>query len=155
MLTNAKVPLILEEERTPLVEKLLEIIREQQKQIDNLKNEIDRLKKKPKKPNIKPNTLPKAISIPPLSPAKLYAQDKSKKRKLTYHETHVIEATHVPVGSVFKGYKNYDVQDIMIEMKNTRFRLARWLTPEGTYHTAALPSGYAGYHFGPTLRAYI
>jgi hypothetical protein len=59
-------PLIPEEEQTPTVRSLLAIIeqlqqdfQQQQERIVALEAEIARLKKLPKKPKIRPNTLPK------------------------------------------------------------------------------------------------
>ena len=39
--------------------------------------------------------------------------------------------------------------------QNILFKLERWKTNDGVYHTAQLPKHYSGYHFGPTLRAFI
>ena len=54
-----KIPKVPEEERTPLVAMLLEIIRIQQEQIQELRDEIARLKGQKPKPQIKPSVLEK------------------------------------------------------------------------------------------------
>ena len=54
MKTTPKIPEIREEERTPLVAALVEIIRFQQEQIQELRDEIARLKGQKPKPQIKP-----------------------------------------------------------------------------------------------------
>lgn len=47
------------------------------------------------------------------------------------------------------------VQDIQIEPCNTRYRLARYRTPDGQLLTGRLPAPLQGTHFGPTLQSYI
>ena len=59
MKTTPKIPEIREEERTPLVTALVEIIRIQQEQIQELRDEIARLKGQKPKPKIKPSVLEK------------------------------------------------------------------------------------------------
>jgi hypothetical protein len=45
------------EERTPLVDRLLRLIEEQQAEIEALRDEIRRMKGLPKRPKIRPSTL--------------------------------------------------------------------------------------------------
>ncbi len=59
MVSRIIIPEIPEEERTPVVLALLEIIRLQQEQIQELKDEIARLKGQKPKPKIKPSSLEK------------------------------------------------------------------------------------------------
>jgi hypothetical protein len=47
------------------------------------------------------------------------------------------------------------VQDLHIELHNTRFRLARWRTAEGVYLKGQLPAAVQDHHFGPHLRSYV
>ena len=46
------------------------------------------------------------------------------------------------------------VQDIVVRPHVVRYRRERWLTPDGTTITAALPAGVSG-HFGPELRRFV
>jgi hypothetical protein len=59
MKTIPKLPAIPDDERTPLVNALLEIIFIQQEQIQELRDEFARLKAQKSRPKIKPSTLEK------------------------------------------------------------------------------------------------
>ena len=54
----------------------------------------------------------------------------------------------LPVGSRLLGYQDYLVQDLLIQPCNTRYRLARYRTPDGKQLTAQLPASLQGTHFG-------
>ncbi|WP_051224912.1 transposase [Paraburkholderia xenovorans] len=55
----------------------------------------------------------------------------------------------------FKGYRDFVVQDLVIESRNTRYRLARWETPDGQTLIGQLPQAVQGGHFGPMLASYV
>ena len=57
MVSSPKIPDIPEEDRTPLVVALLQIVQLQQEQIQTLKDEIARLKGQNPRPKIKPSRL--------------------------------------------------------------------------------------------------
>lgn len=140
---------------TPLVVTLLEIIHRQQEQIQQLRDEIARLKGEKPRPKIKPSALEKAPRGNGNGERPKKRRKRSKTRGLTIHETVRIPPEELPAGSRFKGCEDFTVQDVRIELHNTRFRLERWKTPSGERLVGKLPGELSGAHFGPTLTAYI
>jgi len=47
------------------------------------------------------------------------------------------------------------VQDLIIKVQTTEYRLERWQTPNGKYISAQIPAEINGTHFGPELKRYI
>jgi len=156
-----KLPVISEEQRTPLVAALIEIIHFQQEQIQLLKDEIARLKGQKPEPEIRPSTLGnssrenKEEDIKPESEKRPGSGKKEKTKELEIHETKTIRPDHIPEGSRFKDYNDYVVRDIVIRSHNILYRPERWETPDKKYIAGELPKEIAGSHFGPTLIGYI
>lgn len=140
---------------TPPALTLLEIIHHQQEQIQQLRDEVARLKGEKPKPKIRPSTLEKPARGAKKGKRPKKRRKRRKTRDLTIHETVGVRPAELPAGSRFKGYEDFTVQDIQIELHNTRFRLERWETPSGERLVAKLPAELSGRHFGPTLLAYI
>ena len=147
----AKIPKLAElppDQVWPLVLTLLEICHHQQEQIQQLRDEIARLKGEKPRPQIRPSTLER----PPRGEQKgKRAKKRRKTGKLTMHESVCI----VPEGSRFKGHEDFTVQDLRIELHNTRYRLERWESPSGERLVGKLPTEVGGAHYGPTLVSYI
>ena len=61
----------------------------------------------------------------------------------------------MPKSSVFKGYRDYVVQELITTTRTTKYLLELWQTPEGKYVTAEVPIEIQGWHYGPELRKYI
>jgi len=156
-----KVPVIAEEERTPLVCLLLELIRERDECIQELKDHIAILKGEKPRPKIAPSRLEKGQEGPesgspnPGNEKRPGSEKRSKTAELEIHKTLIVQAECVPEGSRFKGYNDFVVQDLVITPHNIRYRVERWLTPEGHHVTGKLPVSLNGGHFGPTLISYI
>lgn len=79
---------------------------------------------------------------------------KNKKKLLHIHQEQIIQPIFIPEGAEFKGYKDFDVQDIVICLRNTRFKLARYQLADGTYISGELPQGVHG-HYGSEMITYI
>jgi hypothetical protein len=150
-----KLPKIPEEELTPLVVALLEIIRLQQQQIQELKDEIARLKGHKTKPQLRPSALGKEGGTKAGAEKRPGSAKRSKLEALEIHETIKVAPEHVPEGSRFKGYQDFTVQDLILEPHNKVFRLECWVTPEGQRLVGQLPKEAGDGHFGPTLVSFI
>jgi len=153
----ARISEIPENERTPLVAELLEVIQLLQEEIQRLKDEIARLKGQKPRPQIKPSQM-ESGSVGRSARRKKGKRPGSRKRKKTkkleIHRTEVIRLEKIPPGSRFRGYDDYTVQDLVIEPFNTLYRLERWRTPQGGYLTGKLPPG-VGDHFGLKLQSFV
>ena len=158
MKTAPKIPEIREEERTPLVTALIEIIRIQQEQIQELRDEIARLKGQKPKPKIKPSVLEKYFENKETKKEFTKRPGSTKREKtdkLEIHETVIVKAENVPPGSMFKGYEEFTVQGLVFQPHNTLYRRERWRTPEGNSIVAQLPEEILGSHFNSSLHSFI
>src|SRR5260370_12924661 len=165
-----ELPEIRAEERTPLVEALLAIIRElldRNQQLEEtvlqLRDEIAILKGQKPRPKIKPSSLESGTppsqqegsqkEKPPKRPG---SEKRSKNAELTIHRRVPLHIDDLPPGAVFKGFEDYIVQELVIESQNTLYLRARYQLPDGSSVLAALPADVIpGSHFGPTLTSYI
>jgi hypothetical protein len=157
MKVNIKASSIPEDEKTPLVLQLLAVIEQQAEQIQQLKDEIARLKKHPRKPNIKPSSLgKKKKSKSKKSKSKRPGSKKrNKTAELQIHETVPIPLENIPQGAEFKGYKPFVVQGLKIKLHNTKYLLATYETAEGNYICSKLPEHLNGKHFDPEVICFI
>jgi hypothetical protein len=178
-----RIPDIPEAEHTPAVIALLTVCSLQQEQIaqqqeqiaqqqeqihllkeqvQGLKDEIARLKGQNPRPKIKPSRLEqdseKEQGQQESKGKRPGSGKKSKKKTLKIHKTVVIQPDDVPEGSRFKGYDDFTVQGIIFQSHNTRYRLARWQTPDGTYVVGQRPAEVSEGlfpHFDKTLVSFI
>ena len=169
-----KLPDLSPENLTDSESYLWLLLREREECIQELLDEIARLKGEKGKPKIKPSRLepkkeaPQSETDAQDSPDEEKEDSQKKKKRagsakrnktanLPIHETKVIQPTQeIPPGSEFKGYQNYMVQELIVRAHNTVYRLAIWETPTGEYLRGKLPSevGSQG-HFGVILRSYL
>ncbi|HSR50277.1 MAG TPA: transposase [Acidobacteriota bacterium] len=167
-----ELPEIPASERTPLVGALLAIVGHQQEslvrqaeKIRSLEDEIRKLKGGSGRPKLKPSTLNSD------SPS---GDQKKKKRgdgagqgkgrgggqqrtgvSSVRVEEQRVELAGTGAGWEFKGYRDYWVEDLVVEGVRRHYQLAHWRSPEGCYLTAPVPLAVRGGHFGPTLVSYV
>lgn len=158
------LPKISDEDRTPLVDVLLELLAWQQVQIDKLEQEILKLKGETTKPNIKPSKMDEDPAKDEDGADNSDESDKPKKNKgpkrsktghLKIDVTVNIQPDTIPEGSTFKGYRDVVIQNIKFETFNTCYRLAQYQTADGSYVSGQLPDGLNGCHFGNDLISFI
>lgn len=162
-----ELPEIRPEDRTPLVEALLGIMRQIVDRVtrleeDNqlLRDEIARLKGLKPRPDIKPSILEGTQAKTPKQEGSKRpgSAKRPKTAELHIHHEVALHPQDLPLGATFRGFEPYVVQELVIENKNTRYLRARYDLPEGGSVLAPLPAGVLpieGGHFGANLIAYI
>jgi hypothetical protein len=156
------VPQVPEAEQTPLVRRLLELIALLIELVQQLKDEILRLKGLKTRPKIRPSPLEKPQPPRRRPRSRMGEPDSSlprrpKAERLPIHETVVLSVPDLPEGSTLKDYEHTLVQGLKIEPHNVLYRRPRYLTADGRTLLAPLPptAAVAGRHFSPTLVGYI
>ncbi len=163
MHTKIKLPEIPEEELTPTVKALLDVISQciaimdlQAKEIQELKDEIARLKGNKPRPKISPSKMDSDInkSGNKRKSNRKRPGSRKRKKKLIADETETIHPENIPEGSKIIGYSDYYKQDIIFKAYVRNYRRARWQTPSGDWLMGKLPDHVRG-HFGDDLKRYI
>lgn len=161
-----ELPDVPPEERTPLVEALLGIIRqlldrvaELEQTNQELRDEIAKLKGHKPRPSIRPSVLeatPKSEGEK--KPRAAGAAKPPDKTELHIDREVRLELGDLPRGVRIKGFEPYVIQELNIAAETTRYWRARYQLPEGGSVSAPLPPGVLsveGGHFGPGLITYI
>jgi Transposase IS66 family len=159
------LPDIPAEQRTPLVEALLALIRaaqdrirELEETVQHLRDEIAILKGQKPQPKIAPSLLEQPPPRPPLAEGQKRPGSKKrpKNAQLTITQEIPIPFPDPPANSVSKGYEEYIVQELVIRAEVTRYLRERIVTPDGQSLLAPLPPDVLpGKHFGPNLICHI
>src|SRR5947209_15642899 len=117
------LPDIPESESTPLVQQLRHLIQQQQETIQQLRDEIARLKGLKTRPLIAPSPL-ETPPRPPRDPGQ--KRPGSAKRlqtaELIVTEEKVVPLADPPLGSIFRGYEDFVIQDLVIRPQVIRYR---------------------------------
>lgn len=150
-----KIPFILQNEKTPLVDELLGLVKERDLYIEELEREVRRLKKLPQKPSIQSSQLNNGGKANRGCGKRPGSAKLKKTEYLSIDEIHIVKLDKIPEGARFKGYRQFTIQDIVIKPKNLLFKCERYQLKDGTYLQAELPQAFKQKHFGPTLRAYV
>jgi uncharacterized small protein (DUF1192 family) len=166
-----KLPELSGEEISDRESLLLVLLREREERIQQLEDEIARLKGEKGKPKIKPSRLEpsgKAQTLDEEGIESTQGEGQAQKKRpgsakrhktasLPIHESTIIQPTEeIPPGSKLRGYQDYTVQELIVKAHNTRYRLAIWQTPSGEYLRGKLPEQVREQgHFGPTLKSYL
>lgn len=124
-------------------------------QIQELRDEVARLKGLPPRPKFKgkPSGMEAATSKPPGGGRGGKPGRGAKRDKLVVTTERVLRAV-APAGSRFKGYEDVLVQELCIQVQVVRYRRERWETPRGMRLVAPMPPGILG-GFGPEIRRLI
>jgi len=161
------LPDIPAQERTPLVESLLVLLRVQQDRIQHLettvqqlRDEIALLKGQKPRPDIQPSLLeaPRSKAPAPEGSKRPGSAKRPKTAELHIHQEVRLHPEGLPAGATFRGYEPYVVQELVIHNDNTRYLRARYDLPGGGSVLAPFPAGVLpveGGHFGANLIAYI
>ena len=115
------LPDIPESECTPLVRQLLDIIGHLQNRVQELEDEILRSKGLKTRPIIAPSPL-ETPPRPPREPGQKRpgSAKRVKTAQLTITDEVVVPLADRPPGSVFKGYEDFVVQDLIIRPRVIR-----------------------------------
>jgi hypothetical protein len=152
-----ELPEITESERIPLVIVFLELVAWQYQRIEELEQEILKLKNETLKPIISPTKMDKQQGDVKKEPSEKKEKPEkiSKAKSLRIDEIVTIHPENIPTDSVFKGFREVVVQDIIFKTHNTCYRLAQYRCADGHYVSGEMPEEFAGCHFGKELISYI
>lgn len=128
-------------------------------QVQELRDEVNRLKGEQGKPPIKPGKRgggsDHSSEKERRRPKKRRRRRKAQQVEIDREEKLQIERSELPEDAVFKGYEPVVIQDLVLKTNNVRFLKEKYYSPSlrETY-LAALPAGYRG-EFGPGLRSLV
>lgn len=129
-------------------------------EVQQLRDEINRLKGEQGKPNIKPGRKGKPTGNISSEQERHQAKPHRKGSKLNKIEVNrekklLIDHRQLPADAQFKGYEPVVIQDIQLQPDNVRFLKEKFYSPsQRKSYLAELPAGYEG-EFGPGVRSLV
>jgi hypothetical protein len=166
MLENLDLSGIHEENVRTLVQMLLNQIEELSADlrdarigIQQLRDEINRLKGEQGKPDIKGN-VPQPIARHSSEKERHRARERHRKSKkaniaIDREDVATVNREILPADAIFKGHEDVVIQDIALRTDNVLFHKEVYYSPsQHKTYLAALSAGYEG-QFGPGLKALI
>jgi hypothetical protein len=145
----------LVEEQRKLIEKLFKQLENQKERIEQLEAELRAKKKLKGKPKLSASLLNQPEQQEPKSEKRAGSVKNSKKANFEIDEEIQIQPDKIPSNAKFNGYRNYDVQELIIKRHNIRFQLAEYITEDGQTLVGELPPEYQGRHYGTGLVCYV
>ena len=106
----------------------------------------------------RPKIAPSRLLKPPVKPdpqgRRPGSAKRSKTKELKIDETLVLVLEGLPPDARCEGYRDFVVQDLIVQSHTTRYRRAVYRLADGTLRVAARPAGLTS-HFGIGLKQYI
>jgi hypothetical protein len=138
------------------IEKMERQMKQQQERIEQLDAEVRGLKKLKGRPKLKASRLNTKKADTETGGKRPGSAKGSKKLSFEIDEERIIQPEVIPANTKFNGYRSYDVQELKIERHNIRFRLAEYVSGDGSTIVGQLPAEYRNNgHYGPTLLGYV
>jgi len=142
-----------------LVEELKQENQTLRTQVQQLRDEINRLKGEQGKPDIKPGKKKKGVNHSSEQerhrPKSWRKSSKVDKIQVDREEKLRVDRRKLPDDAQFKGYEPVIIQDIQLETDNVRFLKEKFYSPsQRQTYLAKLPAGYEG-EFGPGIRTLV
>lgn len=141
-----------------IIEHLGSQVQQQGERIKQLEEELRGRKKLKGKPQLKASQLNDASAQEDRTSGEGKRGRRGKRRKkpgFAVDRQEIIQPPAIPAGARFNGYRTYDVQELELKRENIRFQLAEYVTVAGKTVVGQLPEAYRGSHYGPTLVSYI
>ena len=145
----------LVEEQRKLIDKLSKQLQNQKERIEQLEAELRAKKKLKGKPKLSASLLNQPESEEKKADKRAGSAKESKKSNFEIDEEITIQPNSLPENAKFNGYRNYDVQELIIKRHNIRFQIAEYITVDGKTVVGELPTEYQGRHYGPGLVCYV
>lgn len=152
LIENAALKITVQE-LTARNEFLARLVLDLQETVKKLQDEINQLKKQKPRPKIPPSSLENG-NKGNLKTNRQTSADRITGPKKVSQEEIIISPPNIPEGSRFKGYSDFHVEELNIEVLKIKYRLAIYESSSGEVLRGRLPPNLRGKHFGPDLVVY-